>query len=440
MKILHQNFNQLLSAIGDIPHEQRNGSVASTSSGVVQARGLSKIGHVGDLVSIHPKNGDTIFGEILALRETTVDVIPESGVGGIALNDRVSHLGTTRIMPDASWLGRVIDPFLRPLDGRPLINGPIEVPLKCAPPTPTQRKRFGPRLSTGIPAFDTLIPLVQGQRLGIFAGSGVGKSTLVSDLAKGVQADIVVITLIGERGREVRDFIEDTLGQEGLKRAIIIAATSDQSAMIRRRCAWVGMAIAEHFRDQGFHVLFLADSVTRFAEAHREIALSSGEIASLQGFPPSTSQELMALCERAGPGAIGTGDITAIFSVLVQGSDMEGVVADITRGVLDGHVILSREIAERGRFPAIDISKSVSRSLPFAATETELEIITRARGTIGTYENSQIMIKSGLYELGTDAEIDQAIRARPKIETFLSNRSTASVEVAFALLERCLIE
>lgn len=308
----------------------------------------------------------------------------------------------------------------------------------AAPPVPSTRRRLGDRLSTGLAAFDTLIPIVRGQRLGIFSGSGVGKSTLLADLAKGVQADVVVITLIGERGRELRDFVEDTLGAEGLKRAVVIAATSDQSAMLRRRCAWIGMAVAEYFRDQGAHVLLLADSVTRFAEAHREIALASGETASLQGFPPSTSQELMALSERAGPGKIGSGDITAIFSVLVQGSDMEGPIADIMRGVLDGHVILSREIAERGRFPAIDVSKSVSRSLPNAASASEFNTLSEARQAISTYEETKILIKSGLYESGTSAAIDHAISVWPKIEAFLSGRHGFSIEKNFEMLNDCL--
>ncbi len=438
--MLSLSFNQLIFQIRDIPRMDQSGSVSSIASGIVQVRGLSKVGHVGDLVSVHPKDGGQVLGEILALRETVVDILPESGSEGIALNDPVSHLGPTHIMPDPSWIGRILDPFLRPLDGKPLTSGSKEVPLKSAPPEPATRKRFGERLPTGIAAFDTLIPLVQGQRLGIFAGSGVGKSTLLSDLAKGVQADVVVITLIGERGRELRDFVEDTLGPEGMRRAIVVAATSDQSAMIRRRSAWVGMAIAEFFRDQGAHVLLLADSITRFAEAHREIALAAGEVASLQGFPPSTSHELMALSERAGPGKLGSGDITAVFSILVQGSDMEGPIADIMRGVLDGHVILSREIAERGRFPAIDVSKSVSRSLPSAASEAELEIIAKARITISAYENSKLMIRSGLYDSGSDAVIDHAIAVIPKIEAFLSNRSTPSIEIAFSLLENCLAE
>ena len=214
-------------------------------------------------------------------------------------------------------------------------------------------------------------PIARGQRIGVFAGSGIGKSSLLADLARGIEADIVVYALIGERGRELRDFVDNVLGPEGMARAVVIAATSDQAPLIKRRAAWMAMAVAEVFRDQGKHVLLLLDSLTRFAEAHREIALTAGEAPTLRGFPPSTANLIAALCERAGPGPFGKGDITAVFSVLVAASDMDEPIADITRGVLDGHVVLDRGIAERGRFPAIDVRRSVSRSLPGIATEEE---------------------------------------------------------------------
>ena len=259
--------------------------------------------------------------------------------------------------------------------------------------------------------------------MGLFAGSGVGKSTLLSMLAKGVSADVVVIGLIGERGRELREFVEETLGAEGLARAVVIAATSDQSPLMRRRCAWAAMTVAEHFRDQGKHVLFLADSITRFAEAHREIALSAGEAASYRGFPPSTSQLIMSLAERSGPGPQGSGDITAIFSVLVAGSDMEEPVADILRGTLDGHVVLDRAIAERGRFPAVDVLRSVSRSLPHAASLSENALIARARAMLGIYAESELMVRAGLYAAGTDPKLDEAVRINPALDAFFSRKS-----------------
>jgi flagellum-specific ATP synthase len=276
-----------------------------------------------------------------------------------------------------------------------------------------------------VAVFDTLLPLVRGQRIGLFAGSGVGKSSLLAKFARGVEADVVVIALVGERGRELREFTERVLGPIGMERSVVVTATSDQSPIMRRMCALTAMAVAEHFRDQGKHVLLLVDSVTRFAEAHREVALAGGEGASLRGFPPSLNQAIMGLAERAGPGPEGTGDITAVFSVLVAGSDMEEPVADILRGVLDGHVVLDRRIAERGRFPAIDLLRSVSRSLPEAASEDENEMIAEARKLLGAYDRAEMMIQAGLYTMGSDQLVDRAIKIWPRLDSFLAEASPA---------------
>lgn len=284
-----------------------------------------------------------------------------------------------------------------------------------------------------------MLPVVRGQRIGLFAGSGVGKSTLLAALGRAVEADVVVIALVGERGREVREFVERTLGKEGLARAIVVAATSDKPPLARRRALWSAMAVAEHFRDLGRHVLFLADSVTRFAAAHREVTLASGETASLRGYPPSIAPAIMELAERAGPGSEGcSGDITAVFSVLVAGSDMEEPISDIVRGVLDGHVVLDRTIAERGRFPAIDLLRSVSRSLPDCAKDPENALIALARRRLGSYDRAELMIQSGLYSAGNDPEIDAAIAAWPKLDAFLAEPSQAGIPAAFARLARCL--
>jgi flagellum-specific ATP synthase len=250
-----------------------------------------------------------------------------------------------------------------------------------------------------------------------------------------VKADVVVIALIGERGRELRHFIEDILGEEGLKRTVIVCATSDQSPLIRRRCAWSAMSVAEHFREQGLSVLLLADSITRFAEAHREVAVASGEAPVLRGYPPSTAHMIMSLCERAGPGEEGEGEITGIFSVLVAGSDMEEPIADILRGVLDGHIVLSREIAERGRFPAIDVLKSVSRSLPAAASQSENHLISTARRCLSLYEQNEMMIKAGLYATGSDKEIDQSIQVWPDLDAFFTKEEKHGVANSFTQLE-----
>jgi len=239
-------------------------------------------------------------------------------------------------------------------------------------------------------------------------------------------ADIVVIALVGERGRELREFTERVLGPVGMARSVVVTATSDQSPLMRRMCALTAMAVAEHFRDQGRHVLLLVDSVTRFAEAHREVALAGGEGASLRGFPPSLTQAIMGLAERAGPGPEGKGDITAVFSVLVAGSDMEEPVADILRGVLDGHVVMDRRIAERGRFPAIDLLRSVSRSLPEAANEDENAMIGEARRLLGAYDRAEMMIQAGLYAQGSDPLIDRAIKVWPQLDGFLAESAPAS--------------
>lgn len=409
------------------------GRVVRISAGVVQVSGLAKVARVGDRVTI----GD-IGGEVIALSPESTTVLCDCAPEGVTIGAEVDLIGQSGIAPDTSWLGRVVDPFGAPLDGMPLRRGAVELPLRASPPPAARRRSLGPRLETGMTVFNTLLPLVRGQRIGLFAGSGVGKSTLLAKFATGVSADIIVIALIGERGRELREFVEKTLGPEGMARSVIIAATSDQSPLVRRRCAWAAMAVAEYFRDQGQHVLFLADSVTRFAEAHREIALAGGEAASLRGFPPSVSHQIMSLAERSGPGLDGAGDITAIFAVLVAGSDMEEPVADILRGTLDGHVILDRTIAERGRFPAVDLLRSVSRSLPDAASAAENVLIRRARQLLGAYDRAEMMIQAGLYSAGSDAVTDTAIRVWPGLDGFIGADEPVGSAASFGKLATIL--
>ncbi|MFO1139750.1 MAG: FliI/YscN family ATPase [Paracoccus sp. (in: a-proteobacteria)] len=399
------------------------GQVSAIQAGLIWAEGLGLHASLGDRVVFSMRSGTPLAGEVVALQAERVAILPEGPMDGLSIGMRVELIFAPSLAPANSWIGRIIDPFGQPLDGRPLLAGGEERGFRPAPPPAASRNRLGARLDTGLAVFDTLLPLVRGQRMGLFAGSGVGKSTLLSALARGVSADVVVIGLIGERGRELREFVEEVLGPEGMARSVVVAATSDQSPLARRRCAWAAMTVAEHFRDQGKHVLFLADSITRFAEAHREIALAAGESPSYRGFPPSTSQMIMSLAERSGPGPVGSGDITAIFSVLVAGSDMEEPVADILRGVLDGHVVLDRAIAERGRFPAVDVLRSVSRSLPQAASTRENALIARARSLLGTYAESELMIRAGLYGPGSDARLDEAVRIFPQLDTFFTRKS-----------------
>ncbi len=414
------------------------GRISALGSGIVTVTGLSDCAALGDLVSLPDGHGDAMLGEVLTLTPSCVTILPDGSAEGLQIGDHVVHLGQNSVAPHESWIGRVIDPFGKALDGGAILRGDRARPLRGVPLNPTARRGLGPRLDTGMAVFDTLLPIVRGQRIGLFAGSGVGKSTLLARLALGLQADIVVIALIGERGREVREFVERVLGPEGMKRAVVVAATSDTSPMVRRRCAWTAMAVAEHFRDRGRQVLFMADSVTRFADAHREVALAAGESGSLRGYPPSTAHLVTALCERAGTGTETSGDITAVFSVLVAGSDMEEPVADILRGVLDGHVVLDRRIAERGRFPAIDLLRSVSRSLPLAATEAENALIAEARHRLGTYDRSEMMIQAGLYTAGSDPEIDAAIRVFPALDAFLAENARGGIDQSFAQLRACL--
>ncbi len=413
------------------------GRVVEIGRGIVKLAGASGDWRLGDRVE--GRSGDAVWtGEVIGLEMGRVLVMADALPDGIALGDRVARLGNAELAPDNSWMGRVVDPFGKPLDGRPLLRGIRTRPLRCPPPAPGKRRRLGKRLETGTAAFDTLLPLVRGQRVGLFAGSGVGKSTLIGKLARGVRSDVTVIALVGERGRELRDFIEEVLGDEGMARSVIVAATSDQSPLTRRRCAWAAMSVAEHFRDQGLQVLFIADSITRLAEAHREVALAAGEPATLRGFPPSTSHLIMSLSERAGPGEGSQGDITALLSVLVAGSDMEEPIADILRGVLDGHVVMDRRIAERGRYPAIDLLRSVSRSLPQAATAEENRLIGRTRQLLGAYERAELMVQSGLYTMGSDPLIDEAIRVHAQLDSFIAEDSPDGIEACFGRLKALL--
>lgn len=429
-----QDMAALQAEISSLRVARVMGRVSAVQGNTLRISGLSSEARLGDRVEIRRRTGGALTGEVIRLETGSVMALPESSLEGVALGDRVILGEAGSIAPSFGWLGRIIDPFGMPLDGRPLLRGAVARPLRADPPAPARRRGLGARLETGMAAFNTVLPIVCGQRVGLFAGSGVGKSMLLGHLARHMQADVVVIALIGERGRELREFVEHVLGPEGMRRAVIVAATSDRSPLVRRRCAWAAMAVAEFFRDQGQQVLFLADSITRFAEAHREVATAAGEMPALRGFPASTSHLIMSLCERAGPGEEGGGDITALLTVLVAGSDMEEPIADILRGVLDGHVVLDRAIAERGRYPAVDLLRSVSRSLPRAANDEENGLISRVRGLLGSYARSETMIKAGLYAEGSDPDLDQAIRIWPELDGFLAEKEAVSTKNSFARL------
>lgn len=430
-------LEKITAQIATLTPLHRVGRVLGVSAGMVQVGGLVDVARVGDRAFVHIEKQE-IAGEIVKLDATGAHVLVDGTPDGVSIGDRVRLEPPPAFAPDDSWIGRVIDPDGQAIDGRPLVPGCTPRQLRAAAPAAHARRAMGQRLETGLAVFNTLLPLVQGQRIGLFAGSGVGKSTLLADLARDIAADVIVIALVGERGREVRHFVQDVLGPRGMARAVVVAATSDQAPQVRRRCAWAAMAVAEHFRDAGKQVLLIVDSVTRFCEAHRELAVAGGESANLRGFPASTGPTIAALCERAGPGAAAMGDITAIFSVLVAGSDMDEPVADMLRGVLDGHVVLDRAIAERGRFPAINLLRSVSRSLPDAANAQENKMISDARALLGSYERAELMIQAGLYTAGSDRDIDAAIAAYPLLEAFLSLKDSRGTLAHFAKLRQAI--
>jgi len=428
-------FAQMGAAIEKTTLTRPIGAVLQIAGNRIQIGGISQFARVGDRIKVI---GDNTLGEVVRTAQEGLDAIMDGSTEGFGLGAKVVLLPRPEFAPHSGWIGRVVDPDGKPLDGRPLLPGLTGQPVQAPPPAASTRRELGQRLSTGFAVFDTILPIVRGQRIGLFAGSGVGKSTLLSSLAKTVEADVIVIGLVGERGRELREFVEKSLGPEGMKRSVIVAATSDRAAQIRRRCPLAATAVAEFFRDQGLQVLLLVDSVTRFAEAHREVAVAAGEPANLRGHPASTPNAIAGLCERAGPGSGHSGDITALYTVLVAGSDMEEPVADMLRGVLDGHVVLDRAIAERGRFPAIDVTRSVSRSLPGAANAAENKLIQTARQHMGTYAQAELMIQAGLYSTGTDSKIDAAIATRDALETFISTEGTHGPAGAFLLLQRAI--
>lgn len=407
-------------AIATIPIEQSHGRVVAVRGSLIEVEGFLGVANIGARIGVATADG-VVEAEVTGLDRNVAHCLPFQDPHGLATGARVDLLSDqVAIRPSRGWLGRMIDGLGRPIDGLgPLALGADPRLLKAGPPTATERGRVGARIDTGVRALDLFVPLCQGQRLGLFAGSGVGKSVLLSMLARWTACDVAVIGLIGERGREVQEFVEDDLGAEGLARSVVVVATSDAPALMRRQAAWTTMAVAEHFRDMGLNVLCLMDSVTRFAMAQREIGLANGEPPATKGYTPTVFAELPRLLERAGPGAKGKGSITGLFTVLVDGDDHNEPVADAVRGILDGHVVITRRIAERGRYPAIDILKSVSRTLPAAQSESENALRIKARSLLSTYGDMEEMARLGAYKAGANADVDEAMRLAPDIEQLL---------------------
>ncbi|MBI1360317.1 MAG: flagellar protein export ATPase FliI [Alphaproteobacteria bacterium] len=411
----------------------------------IEASGPAEALKLGASVRFATRDGPR--GELVGFEGERAIILACDPLEGLGLGAPVLFsAGVDFVRPSDTWLGRVIDAFAEPLDGLgPLRAGLRQRPVRSIAPNAQSRARVQDRLALGVKAIDVFAPCATGQRLGVFAGSGVGKSTLMSMLARNAEADVVVIGLIGERGREVREFVEDTLGPEGLKRSVIVTATSDEAAPRRRRAAWLTLAVAEHFRDEGKKVICFLDSVTRFAMAQREIGLAAGEPPTTRGYTPSVFAELPKLLERAGPGVIAApgepqGHITGLFTVLVDGDDHNEPVADAVRAILDGHVTLSRAIAERGRFPSVDVLRSISRLTQLLYTADEKQIATRARRLLALYANMEELVRIGAYAKGADPEVDEAVSLWPKIEAFLNQDTNEGVlpSDAFASLDAIL--
>jgi len=433
----------LLKEIEAIPTLTRFGRVARIEGLGVEITGAVGAVTLGGQVRLSIGNGRKISCEVIGFRDGRALVMPLGPLEGISLGARADFEDKpASIYPSRSWLGRVLNGFGEPMDGRgPLPQGKIAYPLKASPPLATVRGRVGAKLDLGVRALNAFATCCEGQRMGIFSGSGVGKSTLLAMMARNSKADAIVIGLVGERGREVKEFIEDDLGAEGLARSVVVAATSDEAPLVRRQAAYVAMTVAEQLRDQGLNVLLLMDSVTRFAMAQREIGLSAGEPPTSKGYTPTVFAELPRLLERAGPGwQDGAGSITGLFTVLVEGDDHNEPVSDAVRGILDGHIVLDRAIAERGRFPAINVLKSVSRAMPGCNSEEEQSLVLRAKGPMTLYEDMAELIRLGAYKSGTNPEVDNAVALHPKLDAFLRQKKDeqAGLSESYAALSHIL--
>jgi len=402
------------------------GQVMNIVGLLIHVGGVTGSLSVGDHCIIHARHGRRVTCEVVGFADGNALVMPFSAVDGIGMGAR-AEVSTTEpvIYPTQEWLGRVINAFGEPVDGKgPLPSGPKGYPIHAPPPPAHLRKRVGAKVDLGIRSMNTFLTTCQGQRMGIFAGSGIGKSTILAMMARNTDAEVSVIGLIGERGREAKEFIEDHLGEEGMRRSVIVVATSDESPLVRRQTAYLTMAVAEFFRDQPREVLVLMDSVTRFVMAQREITLSAGEPPTSKGYTPSVFAQMPRLLERAGPGTDSQGNITGLFTVLVEGDDHNEPVSDAVRGILDGHVVLDRAIAERGRYPAVNVLRSISRTMPACNTPEQNTAVNRARQLLATYEDMAELIRLGAYRRGSDPQVDEAIHYQPALEAFLSQEIT----------------
>jgi len=422
---LSVQFGNIVKEIDAMSEAEYFGKVTAVNGMLVEVGGVKTNLSVGDRCTIIGRGEKEIPCEVVGFRNKKILLMPFASLDGIGSGCKALLINSEPyVYPDISWLGRVINSFGEPVDGKgPLKQGDVPYLVKNSPPSAHSRNRVAGKVDLGVRAVNTFLTMCKGQRMGVFAGSGVGKSSILSMITKHNALDGAILGLIGERGREAREFIEDDLGEEGLARSVVVVATSDESPLMRRQAAYMAMTVAEYFRDQGKDMLCMMDSVTRFAMAQREISLSAGEPPASKGYTPSVFAELPKLLERAGPSA-GEGSITGVFTVLVDGDDHNEPIADAVRGILDGHIVLDRSIAERGRYPAINILRSISRVMPGCNTPEENRIVSQARKYLASYEDMAELIRLGAYRKGSNADVDEAILYYPKIEEFISQLKT----------------
>lgn len=402
------------SALEDVPPLRIGGVVREVTPTHFKVSGLSNYLRLGERVGIEHE-GRTRIGEVVRVDDAGATIKPFDERAPVGMGATAFRIGTLALSPDPAWKGRVINALGVPLDGLgPLPRGLHRMPMDAEPPAAMSRQRIHEPVRTGVRVVDLFTPMCVGQRMGIFAGSGVGKSTLLSMLARSAQFDTVVVGLVGERGREVREFLEGPLASNR-HRSVVVVSTSDESPMMRRLAPQSALAVAEYFRDQGESVLLILDSVTRYAHAARDVALAAGEPAVARGYAPSVFSTLPKLLERAGPGPEGAGAITAVFSVLVDGDDHNDPVADAIRGTLDGHIVLDRAIADQGRFPAVNVLGSISRLADSVWSPEERDLVRMLKSMIARFEDTRDLRLMGGYQAGSDAELDQAVQMVPKI-------------------------
>ncbi|GGY28858.1 FliI/YscN family ATPase [Paludibacterium paludis] len=409
MKFHH---SALLEAIDAAHLVESAGFVTRNIGLLLESRGPAGAA-VGEMCRIEmPQGSASLLAQVIGLNEDRLVLLPFARMHGLQSGSRVVALRRPLSVPVGdALLGRVVDAFCRPLDGAAAPRG-RERPVRADPAAPLSRRRIGTVLETGVRAIDGLLTLGDGQRIAILAGSGVGKSTLLGMLVRNSAADVVVVGLIGERGREVLEFIEETLGGQGLARAVVIVATADEPPLVRETATLTAMTVAEHFRDQGKSVLLIVDSLTRYAMARRDVGLAVGEPATARGYTPSVFSEMACLLERCGP-VRGAGSITGVFTVLVEGDDIHDPIADSVRGIVDGHIVLSRELANRGHFPSIDLIASVSRLASGLADTRERALASTARKVLSVLHSAKDVLELGVYRAGSNPELDQALVKQP---------------------------